>query len=576
MAVPPLDNYSKYPRMAHWFNPVLLFKLVGNVILSSVFGQYADRRLMIAALDTVPPEVHVKRAEALQASFKPDSHGAVWLDFVADLGDGFDSTYAVASLLARKELQLGGETLPRGQALVMGGDEVYPAATGPAYRNQLFRPYGWAFPDHDYKDDEGVPLFAIPGNHDWYDGLVHFLAYFCKEKPWHIGNWRTRQRRSYFAIKITEKWWLWATDIQLADDMDQPQVDYFALIAEKMPRDSRIILCSAEPGWLYTDTNSGSWRIMDYAIRIATEADRGLTVPVLISGDTHHYSRYVAANGTQFVTSGGGGAFRHPTHQLQPTVTVKWLGKDDELALGTMPAGASSSDIEPACYPRQEISRSLVWRNLWFAFANWDFSCLFGGIYWLMAIALTLRDQWDIYALVAVMFGWVLVGYTTKQERSYRPVVVISSFLHAAAHVAAVIYFACLFKHWNDAHYVLAGQWYSVWKWLGILLVEMGAAGFLVGSTLFGLNLLITCRWFRMSRNDAFSAFRLGRYNNFLRIRIKGEEMEIFAVGLDDVPKRDDWMENPKYALGNPEQPLFIARLGLQPHLIERFAVKRA
>jgi Calcineurin-like phosphoesterase len=576
MAISPLDNYSKYPRMAHWFNPMLLFKLVGNVILSSVFGQYADRRLMIAALDTVPPEVHVKRAEALQASFKPDADGAVWLDFVADLGDGFDSTYAVASLLAKKELQLGGETLPRGQALVMGGDEVYPAATGPAYRNQLFRPYAWAFPDHDYKDDAGVPLFAIPGNHDWYDGLVHFLAYFCKEKPWHVGNWRTRQRRSYFAIKITEKWWLWATDIQLADDMDQPQVDYFMLIAEKMPRDSRIILCSAEPGWLYTDTNSGSWRIMDYAIRIATEADRGLTVPVLLSGDTHHYSRYAAANGTQFVTSGGGGAFLHPTHQLEPTVTVEWLKNKDELKLGTIPAGASPADSNPACYPPQDVSRSLVWRNLYFAFTNWDFSCLFGVIYWLMAIGLTLRDCSDMYIFVALLFGWVIIGYTTKQEKSYRPTVLISSFIHAAAHFATVVYFARWFAHWNDANVVLADQCCSVWKWLAILLAEMGAVGFLVGSTLFGLNLLITCRWFRMSRNDAFSAFRLGRYNNFLRIRIKGEDMEVFAVGLGDVPKRDDWMENPKYVLGNPEQPLFIARSGLAPHLIERFAVKRS
>ena len=74
----------------------------------------------------------------------------------------------MASLLARAELQLAGATLPRGQALVMGGDEVYPAANGPAYRNQLFWPYGWAFPDHDYKEDEGVPLFAIPGNNDLY------------------------------------------------------------------------------------------------------------------------------------------------------------------------------------------------------------------------------------------------------------------------------------------------------------------------------------------------------------------------------------------------------------------------
>jgi hypothetical protein len=70
------------------------------------------------------------------------------------------------------------------------------------------------------------PVLAIPGNHDWYDGLVLFLAFFCKEKPWHLGEWRSYQRRSYFAIRITESWWLWATDIQLADDMDQPQAEF--------------------------------------------------------------------------------------------------------------------------------------------------------------------------------------------------------------------------------------------------------------------------------------------------------------------------------------------------------------
>ena len=59
-------------------------------------------------------------------------------------------------------------------------------------------------------------------------------------------------------------------------------------------------MCSAEPGWLYTDTNSKSWSITDYAIGIIAAADKGLTIPVLISGDTHHYSRYVAEDGTQF------------------------------------------------------------------------------------------------------------------------------------------------------------------------------------------------------------------------------------------------------------------------------------
>ncbi len=56
--------------------------------------------------------------------FDEDDQKAVWIDFVADLGDGFDATYAIASLLSQESLVVGDVTLPRGQLLVMGGDEV--------------------------------------------------------------------------------------------------------------------------------------------------------------------------------------------------------------------------------------------------------------------------------------------------------------------------------------------------------------------------------------------------------------------------------------------------------------------
>src|SRR5207248_5635984 len=412
------------------------------------------------------------------------------------LGDGFDSTFAVASLLANKELSLGDLKLPRGQALILGGDEVYPAASEGAYRNQLWQPYNWAFPDHDKKSNNGVPVFAIPGNHDWYDGLILFLAYFCREKPLHLGSWRSRQRRSYFAFQITETWWLWATDIQLADNMDQPQADYFKIIAAHMPTGSKIILCSAEPGWLYTDTNSKSWSIMDYAIGIAQEAERGLTIPILISGDTHHYSRYVANDGTQFVTSGGGGAFLHPTHQLEQTFGLPWLDGQKQLTLGAITAATENGQPSAACYPSMQVSRNLTWQNLWFAFTNWDFSLLMGVIYWLVGIAISLRNQWDVYAFVVLIFCASIIGYTTKQEKAHIIratseqeksrgwTVAISSTLHAAAHICVAIWFAQLFAGWNAAHPFVEGTWYAGWVWLAVLLAQMGFIGFMIGSTI--------------------------------------------------------------------------------------------
>ena len=62
-------------------------------------------------------------------------------------------------------------------------------------------------------------------------------------------------------------------------------------------------------------------------------------MPVLLSGDTHHYSRYSATDGKQFITLGGGGAFLHPTHQLDDKVTLEWLGTKKDLSLTTSPVG---------------------------------------------------------------------------------------------------------------------------------------------------------------------------------------------------------------------------------------------
>lgn len=640
MAIAPLDDFKRFPKMVHWFNPVLLARLLNNVITSAMFGKYADRRLMMAALDNVTPDEHKSRAQKLRSEGKLPETGPVWFDFVADLGDGFDSTYAVASLLAADQLNLDGP-LPRGKLLLMGGDEVYPLAEPQTYRNQLVQPYKWAFPDHNRASDDGVPLYAIPGNHDWYDGLVLFSTFFLREKPTHFGSWRSRQRRSYFAIQLTANWWIWAIDIQLAEDMDQPQADYFTGMAKIMGENDRIILCSAEPGWLYTDTNTASWGIMDFALGIAKKSGKGLSVPILLSGDTHHYSRYVADDGTQFITSGGGGAFLHPTHQLEEAADIKWNGTKKTLRLGTkgetqrpaaesqanaaqavvnpapqqasipkeVPnAGGKWSEETAAVYPSMDVSRRLIWKNFRFARTNFDFSILMGAIYFIVGIAVGLRDQWDVYIIVTLLLGYAIMSYTVDQEKvapfkawkAWRNlpkpkegegqntkldreatvkqlrkavIVTVASVLHIAAHAVAILGAAHYFTEFNNRTFVLTGEWWYVWKWLAILAIEMGVAGALIGSTIFGWNMMFTGRFLRMNRNDSFSAIRIGQYNNFLRISIDGDEVKIYAIGLNDVPERDDWVDNPK--MKEPGQPHFIPRQGkeLAPHLIEKIVI---
>ncbi|MGH3812661.1 MAG: hypothetical protein ACRDUV_09430, partial [Pseudonocardiaceae bacterium] len=74
----------------------------------------------------------------------------LWLDYVADLGDGWNSTYTVARLLATEELKLDwdGEThaTERGRILVMGGDQVYPVPNAAEYENRMIGPYRAALP----------------------------------------------------------------------------------------------------------------------------------------------------------------------------------------------------------------------------------------------------------------------------------------------------------------------------------------------------------------------------------------------------------------------------------------------
>jgi hypothetical protein len=95
----------------------------------------------------------------------------------------------------------------RGRVLVLGGDQVYPTATRDEYENRFSGPYEAALPWAP--PGERPRMFAVPGNHDWYDGLTSYMRLFCQQR-W-IGGWQTRQTRSYFALKLPQRWWLLGT-----------------------------------------------------------------------------------------------------------------------------------------------------------------------------------------------------------------------------------------------------------------------------------------------------------------------------------------------------------------------------
>src|SRR6185312_14356891 len=93
-------------------------------------------------------------------------------------------------------------------------------------------------------------LYALPGNHDWYDGLTAFLRVFARREGTTIGAWRTAQSRSYFALRLPRRWWLLAIDAQEGAYLDDPQLEYFREVAREIRPGDRVILCTPHPAWV--------------------------------------------------------------------------------------------------------------------------------------------------------------------------------------------------------------------------------------------------------------------------------------------------------------------------------------
>jgi hypothetical protein len=428
---------GKLPRMVSWYDPRLLARVGVRTIISSVFGQYADQRLMQAVTDPCSDEELCRRYDYSGSGSPDGEERAYWIDYVADVGDGFEPTYTAAYLLAQDSLDVRGTgKLPHGEILILGGDQCYPQATREEYKARLLQPFNWAFsaPEPDRK------LFAIPGNHDWYDGLNAFDSLFCSSrdrlsdsKGNIIGGWRCQQHRSYWALRLPHNWWIWGADIQFSKYLDTPQVNYFETMALQMTRGASLVICLAQPSWMLAELHGQDEEENFFKITSIARA-RGAHIAAVIAGDWHHYSRYYAHElDVHFITSGGGGAFLHPTHVLKNSISVRWPEKRDEahpaatdapgirpgegwrarqydirLKRNTKPAGTvvdqAVQDVQdaleplqrvtlrrkplrpqaPKCYPSKSRSYFLSLANVLFPFYNPAFSIGVGLIYWII------------------------------------------------------------------------------------------------------------------------------------------------------------------------------------------------
>lgn len=539
--------------MVGWYDPKQLFRTAQEVVVSTLFGRHADYRIieaLAAAKTGVDDEYR--------------SHGGdFWIDYVADAGDGWNSTYAVARAVAQENLVLqdgSGAThaTSRGAVLIFGGDAVYPVANRTAYKERLLAPYETALRNTPAPHHPSV--YAIPGNHDWYDSLVAFMRLFCAGR-W-FGGWRTRQTRSYFALALPRGWWLVGTDVQLGSDIDAPQAEFFKSAAARMQADDRVILCNSEPHWIYAHIYGN--RDRDYnESNLAYLEDKvfGSKVKVFLAGDLHHYRRHEAlSGGVHKITAGGGGAFLHPTHG---------------------PEVASISDGQYTfrkAFPDPAISRRLCWKNLLFPFLNLRFGKITAFLYvitaWAAMVDLSRYGPDEFgqalgaafrnvvanpvagFCVVLTFMGFLL--FTDTHSPSYRW---IGGTLHALAHLFAVFLIGwgagCLTTGWG-----LAGT-----SQLLIAAFLIAAGGWIVGSFIMGIYLLVSLNVFGRHGNEAFSSLGIEDWKSFVRMKVDAQgRLTIYPIGLRRVPRR--W-ENANAGTGGPELVPAPGDAATAPELIE-------
>lgn len=497
----------------------------------------------------------IESLEAEQPAYDHAGDGELWIDYVADMGDGFDSAFGVARQIARDRIDVAGAGRPLagGQILIMGGDQCYPVASRDGYRRRLALPYENAFTGAE-RD-----LYVLPGNHDWYDGLTAFMRRFCQQRR--LGSLRTRQTRSYFALRLPSDWWLLGIDLQLGADIDRPQSRYFREHAlDHMREGHRVIVCTAEPGWL---SEPGSDEMRNFRFIQQQVHATGARIHLWLSGDLHHYMRQrpgSTALAGETVTAGGGGAFLHPTHVI--------------------PRGRPAP---VCCYPEAGISRRLALGNVAFAARNWELGPVIGAVYAVLGAAVTtphaastqtgaLGLHEAFHAGVTALFGHpfallcaglVLAACFAVGERGrwYRRV---SSLVHGLTHVGAAMLIAHLAIHATAALDVdTAGLAYL--STAGITIAGGAIVGLFITSVYFTVSGVLG-----KGPNNSFAALRIASYKSWVRLHLGADgSLDLYAIGLRDVPRR--WRRDPDAAPGQPR--VVPDGRDIPPHLIEKVPI---
>ncbi|WP_329187489.1 metallophosphoesterase family protein [Actinacidiphila glaucinigra] len=320
-----------------WLDPATLWK-ARNGPLASLFGDPTgrDRQHWVDG----QRERGAADADLVIERDDPDTFSFLLL---GDTGEGDDPQYAVVPGM----LTAGAGT----RYAVICSDVLYPVGSANEYDTKFFRPY------RDYD----APVYAIPGNHDWYDGLTGFMRVFCRApalppaprpRPLSRAWWRTllwakpdvpddarldeaRLMRSAPSQAASQPGPYWAIDsgpiriigidTGLLGGIDREQGEWLRRVS-RGPRPK--ILVTGSP--IYVDGEHHPCAIDGGGTVDEVVRDPERNFVAVIGGDIHNYQRYpvdVDGRRIEYVVSGGGGAFMHATHTI-PRVEVGGVGED--------------------------------------------------------------------------------------------------------------------------------------------------------------------------------------------------------------------------------------------------------
>lgn len=570
-----------------WYHPAVLL-LAARDVLSSL-NQFRNRD----ERESFPLPLTV-----IDRSQRSAELGDFWFDFIADTGDGGNATYAVAhTVLADQVVAEGGQVLPRGELLVLGGDLAYPSASTLDYRYRFTELFEAALPDEASYNEAGTALVrgqpftlaALPQNHDWMDSASTFGRYFLRSK-----NSRALlaaeipQQQSYFCVRLPQGWWLLGLDFALHDDIDRDQYEQFKNLAspqglqtevngqpvtQRILPDDRVILLYPEPIWT-TPVAAGvhpggakRYQLLEGLLQTR--------IAVRLAGDLHHYMRWTSEHDGQLITCGTGGAFCHPTHSRLSTAPVVMrnvtnaaaipasaarivqVGRDD----GRAPAQSRPfSKVNGADYPPISQSRKLALDNITALFGagggsfwqgNRWFAALLAGLYWAGAglNQLALGLLWSALLFAALCLP---LGSESRLEVSPKwpawsgPALALGTGLaHVFCHVAAVAGISWCVRMLL-AFIAPVGEAGSALVWLLGLL----AGGAVLGTFIFGAYLALMSRLGFLATNG-FSALALQDFKGFLRFRISADgALQAYFVAIDQVPK--------VWAMNEKPQPVWV------------------